>query len=129
VSLVPGGIAEMFLWEEHREVIKVRDRKGFVRLAVEQGVPLVPVYHFGNSKLFRSGQGCRRRFHGLEGSCRIVLCTGSLDLYIEQCLAAKGEEFFACTNCNIGRVPLRQQQAVHVRPAGEGFVVGTNFAE
>jgi 2-acylglycerol O-acyltransferase 2 len=53
VSLVPGGIAEMFLWEEHREVIKVRDRKGFVRLAVEQGVPLVPVYHFGNSKLFR----------------------------------------------------------------------------
>lgn len=52
VSLVPGGIAEMFLWEEGREVIKVRDRKGFVRLAVEQGVPLVPVYHFGNSKLF-----------------------------------------------------------------------------
>eukprot|EP00879_Flechtneria_rotunda_P000818 GHRR01000942.1.p1 GENE.GHRR01000942.1~~GHRR01000942.1.p1 ORF type:complete len:378 (+),score=36.87 GHRR01000942.1:444-1577(+) len=53
VSLVPGGIAEMFLWEEHREIIKVRTRKGFVRIAVEQGVPLVPVYHFGNSKLFR----------------------------------------------------------------------------
>lgn len=53
VSLVPGGIAEMFLWEENREVIKILDRKGFVRIAVEQGVPLVPVYHFGNSKLFR----------------------------------------------------------------------------
>ncbi|KAF8056113.1 DGAT2D [Scenedesmus sp. PABB004] len=52
VSLVPGGIAEMFLWEEGREVIKVADRKGFVRIAVESGVPLVPVYHFGNSKLF-----------------------------------------------------------------------------
>eukprot|EP00878_Enallax_costatus_P016076 GHUV01016857.1.p1 GENE.GHUV01016857.1~~GHUV01016857.1.p1 ORF type:complete len:299 (+),score=36.27 GHUV01016857.1:955-1851(+) len=52
VSLVPGGIAEMFLWEEHREVIKILDRKGFVRIAVEQGVPLVPVYHFGNSRLF-----------------------------------------------------------------------------
>jgi 2-acylglycerol O-acyltransferase 2 len=62
VSLVPGGIAEMFLWEEDREVIKVLDRKGFVRLAVEQGVPLVPVYHFGNSKLFRwAGRTCRKR--------------------------------------------------------------------
>lgn len=53
MSLVPGGIAEMFLWEEHREVIKIKERKGFVRIAVEQGVPLVPVYHFGNSRLFR----------------------------------------------------------------------------
>lgn len=58
MSLVPGGIAEMFLWEEHREVIKIRDRKGFVRIAVEQGVPLVPVYHFGNSRLFRCGAYC-----------------------------------------------------------------------
>jgi hypothetical protein len=24
VSLVPGGIAEMFLWEQNREAIKVR---------------------------------------------------------------------------------------------------------
>ncbi len=57
VSLVPGGIAEMFLWEAGREVIKARDRKGFVRLAVEAGVPLVPVYHFGNSQLFRCAAG------------------------------------------------------------------------
>jgi hypothetical protein len=26
-----------------------------VRIAVESGTPLVPVYHFGNSKLFRWG--------------------------------------------------------------------------
>lgn len=52
VSLVPGGIAEMFLWEQDREAIKIMDRKGFVRIAVESGTPIVPVYHFGNSKLF-----------------------------------------------------------------------------
>lgn len=34
-------------------LLQVRDRKGFVRLAVEAGVPLVPVFHFGNSQLFR----------------------------------------------------------------------------
>jgi hypothetical protein len=33
--------------------IQIQDRKGFVRIAVESGTPLVPVYHFGNSKLFR----------------------------------------------------------------------------
>lgn len=52
VSLVPGGIAEMFLWEQDREAIKILDRKGFVRIAVESGTPIVPVWHFGNSKLF-----------------------------------------------------------------------------
>jgi hypothetical protein len=35
------------------QVIKVRERKGFVRIAVETGTPIVPVYHFGNSLLFR----------------------------------------------------------------------------
>jgi hypothetical protein len=34
---------------------QILDRKGFVRMAVESGTPLVPVYHFGNSKLFRWG--------------------------------------------------------------------------
>eukprot|EP00877_Chromochloris_zofingiensis_P004273 jgi/Chrzof1/13847/Cz08g14220.t1_DGAT2A[v5.2] len=53
VGLVPGGIAEMYILEEHAETVKIKDRKGFVRIAVEKGVPIVPVYHFGNSQLFR----------------------------------------------------------------------------
>uniref|UniRef100_A0A383W0X4 Acyltransferase n=1 Tax=Tetradesmus obliquus TaxID=3088 RepID=A0A383W0X4_TETOB len=55
VGLVPGGIAEMFMSEESHEEIKLRDRKGFVRIAVEAGADLVPCYHFGNSRLFGWG--------------------------------------------------------------------------
>eukprot|EP00879_Flechtneria_rotunda_P003310 GHRR01003536.1.p1 GENE.GHRR01003536.1~~GHRR01003536.1.p1 ORF type:complete len:405 (+),score=83.80 GHRR01003536.1:328-1542(+) len=53
VGLVPGGIAEMFMVEKDREVIKLLDRKGFVRIAIEEGADLLPCYHFGNSQLFQ----------------------------------------------------------------------------
>lgn len=45
----------MFMIDDDKEIIKLRDRKGFVRLAVEAGADLVPCYHFGNSQLFRFG--------------------------------------------------------------------------
>ena len=45
----------MYITSPDAEVIKIRDRKGFVRLAVEHGAPLLPVYHFGNSQLMRWG--------------------------------------------------------------------------
>jgi 1-acyl-sn-glycerol-3-phosphate acyltransferase len=31
----------------------LRPRKGFIRLALKHGLPLVPVYIFGNTKLFK----------------------------------------------------------------------------
>lgn len=37
--------------DEHKERIKLLSRKGFIRVAVEQGCQPVPVYHFGNSQL------------------------------------------------------------------------------
>lgn len=37
---------------------QILDRKGFVRIAVSTGTPVVPVYHFGNSKLFRCAARC-----------------------------------------------------------------------
>jgi 1-acyl-sn-glycerol-3-phosphate acyltransferase len=55
VKVNPGGIAEMYLIDPSAEVIKIRERKGFVRIAVEHGVPLLPVYHFGNSRLLNYG--------------------------------------------------------------------------
>lgn len=48
----------MFMIDEEKEIIKLRARKGFVRMAVEAGADIVPCYHFGNSMLFRFGPKC-----------------------------------------------------------------------
>lgn len=59
LAVAPGGIAEMF-WGYPRpgcgpdeEYALVLGRRGFVRLALKHGLPLVPVYVFGNTKLFK----------------------------------------------------------------------------
>ena len=55
VSLItPGGIAEIFLGNggESEEIIMLKERKGFVKLALANGTDLVPVYYLGNSQLF-----------------------------------------------------------------------------
>jgi 2-acylglycerol O-acyltransferase 2 len=54
-GVVPGGIAEMYLIDSEKEVYKLRDRKGFVRIAVETGWPVIPVIHLGQSQLLRWG--------------------------------------------------------------------------
>jgi 2-acylglycerol O-acyltransferase 2 len=55
VSICPGGIAEMF-WGYPKEGCLPREeyaflqsRKGFIRMAMKHGVPVVPVYCFGNT--------------------------------------------------------------------------------
>jgi 2-acylglycerol O-acyltransferase 2 len=53
LSLIPGGIAEMFQIKRKQEIVLLKERKGFVRLALQHGAPLVPVYVFGNSRLLR----------------------------------------------------------------------------
>ncbi|GLC45911.1 hypothetical protein PLESTF_000711500 [Pleodorina starrii] len=57
VAVIVGGIAEMYMVNKHKEQIMVRDRKGFVRVAVEEGVDggIVPVFHFGNSRVLDFG--------------------------------------------------------------------------
>jgi diacylglycerol O-acyltransferase 2, plant len=45
----------MFMLAHDREVIMLRKRRGFVRAAVEAGVPILPVYYFGQSKLLSFG--------------------------------------------------------------------------
>ena len=48
-GLNPGGIAEMFHTQDAHETVFLRHRKGFVKLAIQHGVPLVPGYCFGNT--------------------------------------------------------------------------------
>ncbi|BDA49182.1 Diacylglycerol O-acyltransferase 2 [Coccomyxa sp. Obi] len=52
LSVIPEGIAGIFLAQDTRvETIFLSKRKGFVRLAIQAGADLVPVYHLGQSQL------------------------------------------------------------------------------
>jgi len=62
LGIVPGGIAEMFYSDTPlrtpqglplEETLVLKSRKGFVRLALEQGADIIPVYVFGASQTFR----------------------------------------------------------------------------
>mmetsp|Transcript_5099 Transcript_5099/g.8316 ORF Transcript_5099/g.8316 Transcript_5099/m.8316 type:complete len:292 (-) Transcript_5099:166-1041(-) len=52
-SVLPGGIAEMFMVEENRERIYFKKRFGYIKVALESGVEIIPVFHFGNSQVLR----------------------------------------------------------------------------
>jgi hypothetical protein len=47
----------MYRLHDEAEVVLASSRKGFVRLAVETGTPLVILYHFGNSRRVGRGSG------------------------------------------------------------------------
>lgn len=64
VGIVPGGIAEMFTCTTNsgnnnggEEVLVVKSRKGFVKIALQTGAQIIPCYCFGNSKLFHTPHG------------------------------------------------------------------------
>lgn len=65
VCIVPGGIAEMFLSTPKEERVFLKSRKGFIKLAIQQGCDLVPCYHFGNTQIlsmFNPASGVLMRF-------------------------------------------------------------------
>nr|CEL64859.1 TPA: LOC100127341 protein, related [Neospora caninum Liverpool] len=53
IVLSPGGIAEMYTVNEKTENLLLKDRQGLLRIALQTGADVVPVYCFGNSETFK----------------------------------------------------------------------------
>lgn len=49
IVLYVGGMAELFLSCEVDERVYLKNRKGFIKLALTEGVDVVPIYLFGNT--------------------------------------------------------------------------------
>jgi 1-acyl-sn-glycerol-3-phosphate acyltransferase len=60
VLVRPGGEAEQLRTTRGREIVFLKHRKGFVKLALKHNVPLVPCYIFGASDYHFTWNGCFR---------------------------------------------------------------------
>ena len=50
--LVPGGARESLNGEKDQIRLVLKKRKGFIKLAIKHGVPLVPTFSFGEQRVY-----------------------------------------------------------------------------
>ncbi len=50
--MVPDGTAGIFQCNHQIEIVNLRYRKGIAKLALKQGIPLLPAYSVGNTEVF-----------------------------------------------------------------------------
>jgi hypothetical protein len=82
VCIVPGGAEESLDAHPGNYDLTLKDRKGFVRLALKTGSDLVPVYNFGETSIFRQIPNQRgsfirklqRAFKSATGIAPIICC-------------------------------------------------------
>lgn len=51
IVLYVGGMAELFLSSNQEETLYLHHRKGFIKLALQEGIDIIPVYLFGNTSV------------------------------------------------------------------------------
>ena len=52
LHIIPGGTSEIPLTEPGKLIVKLSDRKGIFRLALETGTPLIPVLSYGENEVY-----------------------------------------------------------------------------
>ncbi|CAE8626866.1 unnamed protein product, partial [Polarella glacialis] len=60
VAVQPGGLVEQVATDESAERVFFPANLGFIRLALKHGVPLLPVYAFGENQLYKTSSWSRR---------------------------------------------------------------------
>ena len=76
--ILPGGEAEQLMTTFGQEQVYLSKRKGFIKLAMRKGVPVVPIYVFGSSDSYYTLDWCyglRYKLMKNFGIC-ITLCCG-----------------------------------------------------
>lgn len=53
VALCPGGVQECLIMQPYNESLYLRNRKGFVHVAMQKGASILPVFGFGQSNLYK----------------------------------------------------------------------------
>lgn len=51
-----GGIREMMATDHRKEILYIRRRRGIFQLALKYGMPLLPIYTFGLSEVYKRGR-------------------------------------------------------------------------
>lgn len=67
LALPPGGFEEATLTCEEKNRVYIKKRMGFVKLALQHGYNVVPVYSFGENQTFWNLQGMWKFRHWLNG--------------------------------------------------------------
>ncbi|GMT21774.1 hypothetical protein PFISCL1PPCAC_13071, partial [Pristionchus fissidentatus] len=86
VTIVVGGLNECLMSQPGKYRLKLKDRKGFIKLALTEGADLVPMFHFGENETYKPVFGiCEKRLRNMQchlmhtfGFCPPVLVGRSL---------------------------------------------------
>ncbi|XP_058758695.1 diacylglycerol O-acyltransferase 2D-like isoform X2 [Vicia villosa] len=69
--IVPGGIRETLFMEHDSENVFLKERRGFVRIAIEMGHPLVPIFCFGQTNTYKWWKVSTKLVHNLTRFIKI----------------------------------------------------------
>merc|ERR1712019_59499 len=82
VAVQPGGIFEQVASDHREEKVFFPARLGFVRLALQHGIPIIPIYAFGENQLYTMTPFAQKLNSWLYRSFKVgtLLVTGQFGL-------------------------------------------------